>query len=74
MADELSLKPMTELPGLAFRVAFTICMRLSGIRSPLMTRWAPKNQWRLCSLLLWAMSKSSTLVGSRFKSSWNSCR
>lgn len=30
IADELSLKPMTELPGLADRVDFMIFIRLSG--------------------------------------------
>ena len=47
MADELSLKPITELLGLAFRVAFTICMSVSGAGSPSRISCAPKNQWRL---------------------------
>ena len=47
MAEELSLKPMTELLGLAFRVAFTICISVSGAGWPSRTSWAPKNQCRL---------------------------
>ena len=47
MAEELSLKPMTELLGLAFRVAFTICISVSGAGLPSRTSWAPKNQCRL---------------------------
>ncbi len=55
MAEELSLKPITELLGLAFRVAFTICISVSGAGWPSRTSWAPKNQCRLhnastCSL------------------------
>lgn len=34
MAEELSLKPMTELLGLAVRVAFTICISVSGAGLP----------------------------------------
>ena len=49
MAEELSLKPMTELLGLAFRVAFTICISVSGAGWPSRTSWAPKNQCRLHS-------------------------
>ena len=47
MAEELSLKPMTELLGLAFRVAFTICISVSGAGCPSSTSCAPKNQCRL---------------------------
>ena len=49
MAEELSLNPMTELLGLAFRVAFTICISVSGAGLPSRTSWAPKNQCRLHS-------------------------
>lgn len=47
MAEELSLKPMTELLGLALRVALTICISVSGAVSPSSTNFAPKNQCRL---------------------------
>lgn len=47
MAEELSLKPMTELLGLALSVAFTICISVSGAVSPSNTNFAPKNQCRL---------------------------
>ena len=47
MAEELSLKPMTELLGLAFSVALTICISVSGAGSPSSTSCAPKNQCRL---------------------------
>ena len=47
MADELSLKPMTELVGFARRVSFTSPMRVSGTGLPSTISSAPKNQWRL---------------------------
>ena len=47
MAEELSLKPMTELLGLAFSVALTICMSVSGAGCPSRISCAPKNQCRL---------------------------
>lgn len=49
MAEELSLKPMTELLGLAFSVALTICINVSGAACPSSTSCAPKNQCRLHS-------------------------
>ena len=54
MADELSLKPITELLGLAFRVAFTICMRVSGAGSPSRISCAPKNQWATAESSQWS--------------------
>ena len=47
MAEELSLKPMTELLGLARSVALTICISVSGAGCPSSTSCAPKNQCRL---------------------------
>lgn len=44
MAEELSLKPMTELPGLAVSVDLTMSIRFSGACWPSMKRSALKNQ------------------------------
>lgn len=38
MAEELSLKPMTELFGLAFKVSLTKLIKLSGLASPSITK------------------------------------
>ena len=65
IADELSLKPITELPGFFFRVSLTSCIKVAGAGRPSRTSFAPKNQWRECSELDCARSKSSTSVGSR---------
>jgi hypothetical protein len=69
MADELSLNATTELPGCALSGALTTCMSVAPCGAPSTTTSPRKNQWRECSLLDCAMSKSSTLVGSRAMSS-----
>lgn len=71
MADELSLKPTTLLPGCAASVDRTMSNSVSPTAAPSTLSAPRKNQCRLCSLLLWAMSNSSTVVGSRFRSSRN---
>jgi hypothetical protein len=71
IADELSLKPITEFPGFFFRVSFTSCISVAGAGCPSSTSLAPKNQWRECSLFDCARSNSSTSVGSRLSLFWN---
>mmetsp|Transcript_14950 Transcript_14950/g.56300 ORF Transcript_14950/g.56300 Transcript_14950/m.56300 type:complete len:229 (+) Transcript_14950:1225-1911(+) len=66
ITEELSKNAMTLLCAWRFCGSATTSMRLCGISSPSMTMRPLKNQWRLCSLLLWLKSKSSTVVGSRF--------
>lgn len=56
MAEELSLKPMTELLGLAFQGALTSCMSVWSAGLPSSTSCPLKNQCRLhtdtCSFIL----------------------
>merc|ERR1719210_2974509 len=54
--------------GLFVRVSLTMRKRDSSFSTPSITILPPKNQWRECSELDWAKSKSSQSDGSRFSS------
>lgn len=73
MALLLSLKRMTLLSRLVACVAAIMSISEPSSGRPSTVSRPLKNQWRLCSLLLCAKSKHSTLVGLPASSKQTTC-